>query len=105
MNKFDLYSMIFFALDADWDDTHDEELGRYLSDANPFLFAGKVSAVRSVYNDFSAFVGDRAIEKENSFEIAKEYVRHINIDAVTESFALLEEEQWNEALEEYLASN
>ena len=32
------FCMIFLALDADWDETHDEELGKYLSDANPFLF-------------------------------------------------------------------
>ncbi|MCQ2506976.1 MAG: hypothetical protein MJ113_07395, partial [Lachnospiraceae bacterium] len=49
MNKFELYCMIFLALDADWDDTQDEELGKFLSDANPFLFAGNVSAVRSIY--------------------------------------------------------
>jgi hypothetical protein len=37
MTRHDLYCMIFLALDADGDETHDEELGKYLSDANPFF--------------------------------------------------------------------
>ena len=39
MNKFELFCLIFFALDNEWDKTQNEELGNYLSDANPFLFA------------------------------------------------------------------
>lgn len=101
MNKFDLYCMIFLALDADWDDTQDEELGKFLSDANPFLFEGNVSAVRKVYEEFCSYIGDREISIENSFEIAKEYIAFLANEAVSESFALLEKEQWEEGLKEY----
>ena len=104
MNKFELYCMIFLALDADWDDTQDEELGKFLSDANPFLFAGNVSAIRNIYENFCVFVGDREITVENSYKIAKEYVAFLANDAVSESFDLLGQEQWMEGLREYLKS-
>ena len=52
MTRHDLFCMIFLALDADWDETHDEELGKYLSDANPFLFAGEDSAISDIYTEF-----------------------------------------------------
>ena len=102
--KFELYCMIFLALDADWDDTQDEELGKFLSDANPFLFAGNVSAIRNIYENFCVFVGDREITVENSYKIAKEYVAFLANDAVTDSFGLLGQEQWMEGLREYLKS-
>ena len=104
MNKFELFCMIYLALDADWDETHNEELGRYLSDANPFLFAENVSAVQDVFRDFEDFVGNRLITKENSFSIASEYVNTLNIPAVYQSFSDLEPDQWDEAVEDYLST-
>lgn len=104
MNSFELFSLIFLALDADWDETHDEELGRYLSDANPFLFAENVSAVQSVYIKFVSFLGDRVITKENSFKVAMDYIHMLDIPAVTKSFSELNETQWLDAVDEYLAT-
>ena len=104
MSKYELFCLIFMALDADWDESHNEELGRYLSDANPFLFAENVSAVQDVFIKFSSFIGDREITKVNSFSIAKEYIDYLNIPAVSESFSTLEPEQWSDALEEYLGT-
>ena len=103
MNKFELFSLIFLALDADWDDTKDPELGQFLSSANPFLFGGSVSAVRDVFEDFCSFVGDTSITTENSFQIAKDYIRYIDIEAVSRSFSSLEENQWMDAAAEYLS--
>ena len=104
MSKYELFCLIFMALDADWDESHNVELGRYLSDANPFLFAENVSAVQDVFIKFSSFVGDREITKANSFSIAEEYIDSLNIPAVSESFSTLESKQWNDALEEYLGT-
>lgn len=102
MTRYDLFCMIFLALDADWDETHDEELGKYLSDANPFLFAGEDSAISAVYTEFCRIIKTENIKKEKSFDLAKKYVKHLNNRAVTESFNLLEEDQWNDALDAYL---
>lgn len=104
MNKFELFCLIYLALDADWDETHDEELGRYLSDANPFLFAENVSAVQDVFRKFEEFVGDREITEDNSYSIAEEYVRQLDIPAVSRSFSTLERDQWGEAARDYLSS-
>ena len=104
MSKYELFCLIFMALDADWDESHDEELGRYLSDANPFLFVENVSAVQDVFLKFSKYIGNREITKDNSFSIAKEYIDYLNIPAVSKSFSTLEYDQWNDAVEEYLAT-
>lgn len=102
MTRYDLFCMIFLALDADWEETQDDELGRYLSDANPFLFAGEGSAIEDVYKLFCELIPDEVIGPENSFALAKKYVEHLNNKAVAESFNLLEEEQWKDALDTYL---
>ncbi len=102
MTRYDLFCMIFLALDADWDETHNEELGKYLSDANPFLFSGEDSAIRDVYTEFCNIIKDEVIAKEKSFDLAKKYVTHLDNRAVTESFDLLEEAQWQDAINTYL---
>lgn len=33
MNQFELFCMVFYVLDADWDDTKDAAVGEYLSGA------------------------------------------------------------------------
>ena len=66
MSKYDLFCLNFMALYADWDETHNEELGRYLICAKPSLFAEKVSAVHDVFIKFSNFVGDQEITKADS---------------------------------------
>ncbi len=104
MNKFELFSLIYLALDADWDETHDEELGQYLSDANPFLFSENVSAVQDVFIKFGEFIGDRQISKENSFALATDYIKQLDIPAVTKSFSGLGKEQWDAGVDEYLSS-
>lgn len=102
MTRHDLFCMIFLALDADWNETRDEELGKYLSDANPFLFAGEDSAISDIYTEFCSIIKDESIVKEKSFGLVKKYVNHLNNRAITESFYLLEEDQWKDALNTYL---
>lgn len=52
------YENMFLALDAAWDEGRSEELGRYLSDANPFLWEDGRSADPAVWDDFEKrFIG------------------------------------------------
>ena len=104
MSKFELFCLIFLALDADWDNTHDEELGKYLSDANPFLFAENTSAVQSVYEKFADYLRDKVITKDNSFALALDYVQSLDAPAVATSFLRLTEEQWLNAVKDYLSN-
>ena len=101
MNKFELFSLIFFALDAQWDNNPNDALGDYLSDANPFLFIDIGSADPACYDDFCKFVSKNNIELKNSYKIAKNYVENLAIVDVTEAFAKTDETQWLAVAKKY----
>ena len=105
MNPFELYTMIFYVLDADWDESHDENLGQFLSGMSPFTFSGIGSAVRSEYLGYLDWLNNRSITLENSFALAKEYIMSINDCTVSKAFNWIEEEEWLRATIEYLASD
>ena len=41
VNRFELYCMIFYVLDAEWDENHNETLEVFLSEANPYTFTDR----------------------------------------------------------------
>jgi len=106
MNKFELFTMIYMALDAYYDkDNTAEEINTFLSDMCPYTFTDLTSAIPEVYDDFVRFVGDREITIDNSYEIAEAYIRQLkNID-VTEAFDDELRSIWKDSCEEYLASD
>ena len=77
MTKFELFAMIFYALDAYYEEDTPEEINVFLSDMCPFTFADEGSADPVVYEDYCKFVGNKEIVLENSFSLAKEYVYQI----------------------------
>ncbi len=103
MNSFELFTMVFFTLDAYWDENKGEELGNFLSGMNPFLFEGEGSAISNIYSDFCAFLGNRIITKDNSFDIAREYVSSLDKDYVLVAFEWIDKKKWEDSCEEYLA--
>lgn len=103
MNKFELFCMIFYVLDAEWDDTKDGVIGDYLSAANPFLFEDIGSAEPSVYLDFCRQVGNEFIPVEHSFDIAWEYIQKLNESNIEHAFRNISKEEWNESVREYLS--
>lgn len=103
MNKFELFCLIFFALDNEWDKTQNEELGNYLSDANPFLFADIGSAVGDCYNSFCKFIDKKQITTESSFAVAKSYIESLQIKAVSSAFENISEDNWIKAAKKYLS--
>ena len=102
MNKFELFCMIYLALDADWEETGNEELREFLSDMDPFLFKEITSADPATYASFEKHISEENISLDKSFEIAKEYLRWVGVPSAIESFELLEEEQWVNATKHYL---
>ena len=70
MNRFELFTMIFYVLDHYWDHNQGEELGMFLSDMSPFTFADIGSANPVVYDEFCDFIKVDRIEIENSFKLA-----------------------------------
>lgn len=107
MNKFELFSMIYFALEAYYEDEvkTNENLRIVLSDMNPFVWQENCSADPAMYNEFCGFLGDRRITLENSLDMAKEYVKTIEFVDVTEAFKDMTDQEWIPACKEYLSSD
>lgn len=52
MDAWNTFVHMFDALDHDYDTSHNQVIGNYLSSLNPFLFAGKGSADPAEYIEF-----------------------------------------------------
>ena len=105
MNKFELFSMIFYSLDYYWQNYKSEDLGMFLSDMSPFTFKEIGSAIPDVYEGFCKFVKKDEIDLKDSFDIARSYVASLNRPYITEAFSWLTEESWNKTTAKYLASD
>ena len=101
-STFELYCMIYLVLDAEWDDTKDECLGQFLSEASPFTFADNGSADPAVYADFKRQITE-PITLENSFVLAKRYIDSLRDTTILEAFSWIDESEWRECVSEYLA--
>ena len=104
MNRWDIFVMTFFYLDAYWDDHQTEELGNICSSMNPFLFEGEGSAVPYVYTEFCDFLDGRKIKLENSFDLANKYINSLKQPYITEAFSWISKEEWLESCKEFLAT-
>ena len=104
MNRFELFTMIFYVLDYYWDDNQGEELSIFLSDMSPFTFADESSADPAVYSEFCDFIMEDKIEIDNSFELACKYIEWIYQPYVTSAFEWITEEEWDENTKNYLES-
>ncbi len=104
MNKFELFCLIFFALDTQWDNNPTDALGNYLSDANPFLFADIDSADSACYDDYCKFVNKSYIKLSDSYKTAKSYIETLGISDVAEAFMKTDEAQWLAAAKKYLSA-
>ena len=105
MNKFELFTMIFYALDLYYDDNPTEELGRFLSEMSPFTFKQIGSADPAVYKKFCDFIGDEKITIENSYEKAQRYIEYIDDLDLKIPFMNIKEDKWVKGCEGYLASD
>ena len=101
MNTFELFCLIFYALDAVWDESKDKELGNYLSNANPFLFKDIGSANPEVYDFFCTMI-PIYISLEDSFDIATKYVKALKNASISSAFQSIEKSRWEECAKAYL---
>ena len=102
MSPFELYCMIYLVLDAEWDDTRDDRLGQFLSEASPFTFTDNGSADPAVYADFKKKITE-PITLENSFELAKGYINSLRDVRVFNAFSWIDEDEWMMCASEYLS--
>lgn len=104
MNEFELFTMIFFVLDAYYDkDIDDICINTVLSDMNPFIWADIGSADPAMYDEYKKFLKERTITLENSFDIAKDYVKTIEYADVTPAFDEMDQKRWIAYCKEYLS--
>lgn len=102
MNTFELFILIYSVLDAEWEDSHNESLGSFLSTMNPFLWEEEVSADNSVYESFQKYIGSIDITLENSFDIAKAYISSLSNECIEKSFGWISKEEWEEGAKSYI---
>ncbi len=74
MNQTNIYIAMFRALDCLYDETKNEELGEYLSAANPYLFKDRMPADKGIWEDFAKII-DSEITSENAYNAVKEYLQ------------------------------
>jgi hypothetical protein len=104
MNEFELFTLIYFVLDSYYDpDDCDDFTNTVISDMGPFTFEDIGSADPIMYDEYLEFLNGRKITIENSFDIAKEYVRTITYADVNEAMESLTEEEWRKGAEKYLS--
>ena len=101
MKRYELFAMIFYALDAYYEEDVPEEINNFLSDMCPFTFADEGSADPVIYKDYCEFMGNKEILLENSFSLAKEYVFQIKDLDLKEAFSDLTEEFWIQGCKEF----
>ena len=104
MNRFELFTMIFYVLDYYWDQNQGEELGMFLSSMSPFTFEGIGSADPVIYDEFCDFIKVDKVEIEDSFEMACKYIEWINLPYVTIAFEWVTKEDWDKKSRQYIES-
>ena len=104
MTKFELYCLIYYALDAEWERNHNRELGSFLSGANPFAFTDCGSSEPSVYADFCKLVKGTEFSVTESFSIAKKYAESLNIPDAVAALNRLSAKDWADGAETYLSN-
>ena len=104
MTKYELFVMIYYALDAYYEENVSEELNNFLSDMCPFTFADEGSADPAIYAEFCDFIKVEEIEIENSYELACKYIEWINQPYVTRAFEWVTKEDWNKKSRQYIES-
>lgn len=102
MTRFELYCMIYFALDSEWEESKSEELGNFLSSANPFLFKDIGSADPAIYKEYCEKIPEKIAPIE-SYEYAKKYIDFLANSVISDAFISMTKEEWDEALQEYLS--
>lgn len=101
MNKFELFCMIFYVLDAKWDESRNPILGEFLSSANPFLFDAIGSAVPEIYDNFESHISD-PVTVENSYDKATNYINGMHNDVITKAFESISKKEWKDAVHNFL---
>lgn len=98
MAVYDVFILMFDALDTIYDEEPNDSLGNYLSGLNPFLFEGRGSADPAEYDEFKAaymkFFEEKEPTAEKTFSFCKEYLKKNAPKEVINAFEKIEIDDW-----------
>ena len=101
MNRYEIFVMMYFCLEAYWDDNKIDSLGDLCSELNPFLFKGIGSADPAYWADFCDEYPDKQFTTSEGYSIAKEYVKTLENAEATKAFESYSLDQWEKAYSKY----
>ena len=102
MYQRDIFIMMYFCLDAYWEENQTEELGNICSDHNPFLWEGETSGDPACYIEFCEIVKNKDYTIEEGLEIAKKYVSTLDSKEAIKAMNDVSLADWKEGYENYL---
>ena len=103
MNEFELYTIMFFWIDCYYDNTTDDRINNVISEMNPFLWQDIGSADPAYYDDFCRYIKGKTITLDNSFELAKDFIKTIDYVDITEAFEKPDYDKWLDGSRRYIA--
>ena len=102
MKRRDIFIMMYFCLDAYWEENQTDELGNICSDHNPYIWEGETSGDPACYDEFCELVKDNDYSVEEGFEIAKKYIATLNSEEATNAMNNFVLEDWQKGYKDYL---
>lgn len=78
MNCFIIFQLMFLILDELNDENKDENLIRYLTDANPFMRSGETSVDEIIYDDFLKKYNSYNNKEDYSYEFICYYLKNLD---------------------------
>ncbi len=104
MTNFELFTLIFHALNQEWEECKDKTLGDFLSEINPYLWKAEMSADPAYFEEFKTFMNGKSISSDYGFKYAKEYLKTItyypNLDKYLADY---DEDSWINGAKQLLA--
>ena len=101
MNAYETFILMFYALDAIYDENPNEALGDYLSGLNPFLFQGEGSADPAEFEEFNSEYKKKyaksTISSEEAYNFCKAYLTTHANGKIVDAFLQITLETWKAA--------
>ena len=98
MLVYDVFVLMFDALDAMYDETPNEILGNYLSGLNPFWFDDEGSADPAEYEEFKETFSQEFPQKEptpeEAYDFCKNYLKYKAPKEVNDAFDKIDKDDW-----------
>ena len=103
MNEFELFTIMYFWIDCYYEKNTNDRINNLISEMNPFLWKDIGSADPAYYDDFCRFIKGKTITLDNSFELAKSFIKTIDYVDITEAFDEPDYDKWQDGCKKYIA--